>query len=362
LKFTVSNADLLRELTLLSSIVSRKPTIPVLANVLIRAAGGSLLFVATDLEVGLLGACTATVEEEGSITLPAGKLADLVKAQSGPQSTIMINETGTVKFTSGRFNSRLQSLPSRDFPGIPVQPPSDGAITLPRERFRLMVEQVRYATAEGGGNDSLKGAILTFPAGGFTLASTDTSRMSYTTTEREGPELPSIVLPNKTLDEVKSLLTTGEPTFTFNTSDRHMFFDSDGRLLISRQMDAKAPDFKRILERGDGLPELAVDRMEWLACLRRSVLVSDIVNIKTDATGLHVVASSQDVGEAVEEVPVDVSRYTGPNIFIRVRGRYLLDFLEQATSQTITIAQRDSSNPLFLRDGGFTNVVMGMRI
>src|SRR6185312_8456865 len=110
--------DLLRELQLFQGIVERKNTIPILANVLLDASDGEVRFLATDLEVGLRSKCAATVTKPGSLTLPAKKLYEIVKAL--PDTDIRIAEDkGGVKIAADRFDSRMQTLPREDFPTLP---------------------------------------------------------------------------------------------------------------------------------------------------------------------------------------------------------------------------------------------------
>src|SRR5262245_32121701 len=115
MKIIVKNADISKELNLLERIAGKKPTIAVLANVLIQAQTNTLVMSATDLEVGLVSACTAQVEEPGAITLPAKRFMDIVRAQSDNELILQSDARGTVNFSSGKFRSRLQALPASDF-------------------------------------------------------------------------------------------------------------------------------------------------------------------------------------------------------------------------------------------------------
>ncbi len=80
MELVVRKTDLLRELQLFQGIVERKNTIPILANVLLEAKGDEVKLLATDLEVGLRSRCSASVAKSGSLTLPAKKLYEIIKA------------------------------------------------------------------------------------------------------------------------------------------------------------------------------------------------------------------------------------------------------------------------------------------
>ena len=118
MELVVRKTDLLRELQLFQGIVERKNTIPILANVLLEANGAEVKMLATDLEVGLRSKCPATVSKGGSLTLPAKKLYEIVKAL--PETDVRIEEDkGGVKVAADRFDSRMQTLPREDFPTLP---------------------------------------------------------------------------------------------------------------------------------------------------------------------------------------------------------------------------------------------------
>ena len=118
MELVVRKTDLLRELQLFQGIVERKNTIPILANVLIEADGDEVKLLATDLEVGLRSKCAASVAKSGSLTLPAKKLYEIVKAL--PETDVRIEEDKNgVKVAADRFDSRMQTLPREDFPTLP---------------------------------------------------------------------------------------------------------------------------------------------------------------------------------------------------------------------------------------------------
>src|SRR5215213_653074 len=137
MELVVRKADLLRELQLFQGIVERKNTIPILANVLIEADGDQVKLLATDLEVGLRSKCTASVAKGGSLTLPAKKLYEIIKALPDTDVRIEENKSG-VKVAADRFDSRMQTLPREDFPTLPDSTGKARA-TLPRAAVREMV-------------------------------------------------------------------------------------------------------------------------------------------------------------------------------------------------------------------------------
>lgn len=358
MKLRVQNADLSRELALLEKIVGQKPTIAVLANVLIQTGPGVLVLSATDLELGLVGACNADIEEQGSVTLPARKLMELVRAQSDATLTLSSGPKGSVLFTSGGFASKLQSLPATDFPGIPSIE-GHPSITLNRESLKAMLPQVRYGINEKGAKYFMNGAYMGLKENELALVTTDGARMSLSRAPREGEALDPVLIPSATLDELAALLNEEPQTeVVFAQSDRHLFFDLDGRLLVSRKIDGKFPNYERIIPKSNE-HHMILDRLAVIPVLKRLVLINEIVILQLSAGQLTMSALSVEVGEGAERV--DAS-YEGPTMEMRYKGPFLLDFLTTAKSTKVTLAVRDNVTAMIMQDGAgdYMGVVMGM--
>ena len=86
MEFTVSKADLVRELNLSQGVVEKKTTIPILSNVLVEADGDRINLTATDLELGIRWSCPARVKKQGAGTIPAQAPAGLRAAAAGRRS------------------------------------------------------------------------------------------------------------------------------------------------------------------------------------------------------------------------------------------------------------------------------------
>src|SRR6476469_6244995 len=183
MELVVRKTDLLRELQLFQGIVERKNTIPILANVLFEANGAEVKMLATDLEVGLRSKCTATVSKGGSLTLPAKKLYEIVKAL--PETDVRIEEDkGGVKVAADRFDSRMQTLPREDFPTLPE---ATGALSaeLPREALRQMISKTQFAITGEDTRYFLNGALFLQRPDSLGLVSTDGHRLAHITVARD---------------------------------------------------------------------------------------------------------------------------------------------------------------------------------
>ncbi len=119
MKFTIQREQLLKPLQLVTGVVERRQTLPVLANLLVRATEGQLEFTGTDLEVELVARCAANVEQTGEATLPARKLADIWRSLGDDAEVSVSVEGDRAVVRSGRSRFTLATLPAADFPKVP---------------------------------------------------------------------------------------------------------------------------------------------------------------------------------------------------------------------------------------------------
>src|SRR6187200_3383907 len=183
MELVVRKTDLLRELQLFQGIVERKNTIPILANVIIEAGVDEVKLLATDLEVGLRSKCSASVSKGGSLTLPAKKFYEIVKAL--PETDVRIEQDKNgVKVAADRFDSRMQTLPREDFPTLPDLSGKARA-TLPRAAVREMVAKTQFAITGEDTRYFLNGAKFVLKPQSLTLVATDGHRLALVEVKHE---------------------------------------------------------------------------------------------------------------------------------------------------------------------------------
>ncbi|HEX7070219.1 MAG TPA: DNA polymerase III subunit beta, partial [Rhodothermales bacterium] len=307
MELVVRKTDLLRELQLFQGIVERKNTIPILANVLIEAADGEVKLLATDLEVGLRSRCEASVSKSGSLTLPAKKLYEIVKAL--PETDVRIEEDKTgVKVAADRFDSRMQTLPREDFPTLPEATGTVNA-TLPRDVLRQMVGKTQFAITGEDTRYFLNGAQLVLQPDAMSMVATDGHRLAYVRVqESPGKDAKTeVLLPRKTLNEIVRLIE-GVESVEFAQGENHLFFRIGGRLLISRKIDANFPAYERVIPKAND-KHIDFDRDRLASAIRRVRLLSNerskAVKFGIAKEQVEITSSTPDIGEAHEVLPVD---------------------------------------------------------
>ena len=371
MELVVRKTDLLRELQLFQGIVERKNTIPILANVLIEADGDQVKMLATDLEVGLRSRCAASVTKSGSLTLPAKKLYEIVKALPETDVRIEENKNG-VKVAADRFDSRMQTLPREDFPSLPDATGSYSA-ALPRDVLRQMVSKTQFAITGEDTRYFLNGALFIQRADSMSLVSTDGHRLALITVPREkvkgrkGDEEERVILPRKTLLELGRLLAEGEGDIQYERGENHLFFDIGGRLLISRMIDGQFPAFERVIPKNND-KSVEFDRDRLTSAVKRVALLSNersrAVKFQIDKGKVEIASSSPEFGEAKELIVVD---YSGTPVTICFNAQYVLDFLGVVETDSVQLEFKDEMSQAVMKPVGaekyeYTYVIMPMRV
>ena len=371
MELTVRKNDLLPELQLFQGILERKSTLPILANILVRAEDdGVVHLAATDLEVSLRSQSAASVTKSGSITIPAKKLYEIIK--SLPETEIQIKEgvKGSVKVSADRFESRMQTLPKEDFPTLPNI--TDGTpVKLPRAGLREMVNKTQFATTGEDTRYILNGALLLLQPSKMQLVATDGHRLALVEMERENiagePENTQAFLSKKTLWELSRLLGEGDSSIEHIAGENHLFFNIDGRQLSSQMIEGQFPAYERVVPTGND-KTIEFDRDRVTSAVKRVALLSNersrAVKLQIGRDQLGITSSSPEVGEATESLAVN---YSGDDVEICFNAQYILDFLAVVDSDTVQLQLKDEMSQAVMKPVGsgdcdYTYVIMPMRV
>ncbi len=384
MELNVRKSDLLHELQLCQGIVERKNTIPILSNVLLEAdEDGGVDLLATDLDVTLRSRCSAVVGRPGSVTVPAKKLFEIVRNVAETDIRICEETKGSVTVEADEFSSKLQTLPREDFPTLPATG-GGAAVSVERAAMRDMVAKTAFAITGEDTRFYLNGALFVVKGHAMSLIATDGHRLALATRPRNADGSPddelTAILPKKTLSELSRLLSEGDGDVSYSIGESHLFFEVDGRYLISRKIDATFPTYERVIPTGND-KRVEIDRDRLTSAVRRVALLSNDrshamkFNISAapgsgeagatseGAAVAEVSAESPEHGRAREVVPID---YDGPDLVICFNAQYVLDFLGVIDAEAVTLELKDETSQAVMHPSGkeadYTYVIMPMRV
>lgn len=343
MELTATSSALARELGLASRIISRKPAIPILSNVLVVAKGNHATMTATDYELAMRSTFEVVVAAEGSRALPAQKLHDLMRTI--PEADVRLVDDGTaVSMSAVGFRAKLQTLPAEDFPKIDA--PEGVGVSIPAAVLADLIPRVRFACSEDDKRYFLMGAYFEILPGIVRMVATDSHRLAIAdaaTTLQSGPE-PTII-PKKTLDALAAVLDGAEGEVVYTASGNHLFFEVGNRTIVSRRVDGKFPEYNRVVPKTFGSRAVLataplVDALKRVSLVAESGVGRKVAFALTN--GAVVVSAKNSEGEADERVEAE---YSGPDVTFACNGGYVLDAVAAAGTATVALECTDGAKP-----------------
>ena len=367
MKLTIDRMSLLRPLGHVQSVVERRNTIPILANVVLRAEEGELSLTATDMDMDIATEVGCSVMTSGTTTMSAHLLYDIArKLPDGAEVEIAVND-GHAMVSAGRSSFRLPTLPVEDFPAIssnelPVNfslTAADMRDLIDATRFAISTEETRYYLNGIYIHKAESGELCAVATDGHRLAMTRQALPSG------AAQMPSIILPRKAVSELRKLLDDFDGDVLIGLSETRAEFRFGVVRLTSKLIDGTFPDYTRVIPVGnDRIMQVdvsafsaAVDRVSTIASEK-----SRSVKMGLRSGVLTLSASNTDASSATEELEVS---YDGPEMEIGFNARYLLDIAGQVNSDMVEFAMSDQGSPSLVRAPGDETslfVLMPMRV
>ncbi len=368
MEFTVSKADLVRELGLSQGVVEKKTTIPILSNILLEAADGRVTLTATDLELGIRCSCPARVKTPGAGTVPARKLLDYVRLLPDTDLTVKFLENHWANLTCGRSKTKIAGMSRESFPELPVMPETVAEISV--KQLSSMIARTVFSISMEESRFTLNGALLLLKDETMTMVATDGHRLAYVQTSSGVTQNFRALIPRKAMGEIVRLADEGasDAKVKISGDDNHLFFQFGERLLITRKLTGNFPDYERVLPK-DNTHLAKLSKSEVRGAIERVAQFADersrAIRVQFVEGEVRVFASSVEMGESEESVS---SEYTGPELEIGFNAQYLLDFFKAIPQDHLIFALRDQKSAGELQPAGdgakdqYRYVVMPMRI
>jgi DNA polymerase III subunit beta len=370
MEFSVKRHELLDELSLTQGVVERKTTIPILSNLLCEAKGSRLAITATDLELSIRTSCEAKVKKDGSATIPAKKLLELVRLLPEGEIRFKLLENHWVQIVSDRKTYKLVGMSKDNFPALPAFP--HALVKIPASVMSGLIAKTTFAISLEESRYTLNGALMVLKPDAVVMVATDGHRLAMVEADHKLAGLSNevrVLIPKKAMTEVQRLAAAGgdDAQFEFAQDDSHLFFQLGGRLLTARKLTGQFPNYEAVLPR-DTNKTVVLERNELQDALRRVSQLADqrshAVRFMLAKEGVEISASSPEYGEAKEAIEKECK---GEPLAIGFNAQYILDFLAAAADGPISVELKDEQSagqmrPLADESYRYRYVVMPMRI
>ncbi|GGE05968.1 DNA polymerase III, beta subunit [Gemmobacter megaterium] len=372
MKFSIERATLLKAVAQAQSVVERRNTIPILANVLVEAEGAGVSFRATDLDIEVVDKAVAQVERAGATTVSAVMLHEIVRKLPDGALVTLTDEaaSGRLLIEAGRSTFNLATLPREDFP---VMASSEYAsnFSAPAPVLRRLFDKAKFAISTEETRYYLNGVYMHTATGdeGPVLRCVATDGHRLARIDAPLPEgaggMPGVIVPRKTVGELRKLLDDDDAQIAVSVSETKVRFATPTITLTSKVIDGTFPDYSRVIPVGN-TRRLEVDAGDFAKAVDRVATVSSersrAVKLSLDEDRLVLSVNAPDSGAAEEELVV---AYGDERLEIGFNAKYLLEIASQVDRENAVFLFNSSGDPTLMREGNDTSavyVVMPMRV
>jgi DNA polymerase III subunit beta len=367
MQFEISREALIKPLQLVTGVVERRQTLPVLSNVLLVLGKNELSLTGTDLEVELVARVPVTGGNKlGEITVPARKLMDICKALPDDASLKFELDDNKVVLRHGRSRFSLSTLPASDFPSV-EESPGNLQFSLPQALLKAMLDSTSFAMAQQDVRYYLNGLLLEVSTDYLRVVATDGHRLALHTeklaTKASGKT--QVIIPRKGITELSRLLSDGGEDVQLTLSPNHIRARTSNFTFTSKLVDGKFPDYDRVLPKG-GDKVLIAGRNDLRLALTRTAILSNEkfrgIRLILAKDELKIIANNPEQEEAEEIVSVE---YQGAALEIGFNVSYLVDVLSVLATENVQLILSDSNSSVLIQatdDSPSVYVVMPMRL
>ncbi len=365
-----SRDSLLKPLQVVSGIVERRHTLPILANLLFKKVGDKISFVSTDIEIQITTSANFGVGiEEVTTTVAARKLLDILRAL--PEGPVALNlKDNKMVVQSGKSRFSLQTLSAAEFPVMQSVGEVTASWKMTQKSFRQLISQVHFAMAQQDIRYYLNGMLLVVEGKKVIAVATDGHRLAFSQIDLlEAPigsgEKQEIIIPRKTILECQHLLGDSDDLLEMSLTSNQIKFSFGDIELISKLVEGKFPDFQRVIPKGHKNSLVVGRELLQSALQRAAILTTDKfkgVRFSLSLNKITIQSTNAEQEEAQEEIAIE---YDGEDVEIGFNVSYLIDVLSNLKNENIQISLGDANSSAVVtlpNSEDFKYVVMPMRI
>ena len=363
MKFSIAKDKLLEGLQAVQNVVSTRTTLPILSNVLIRAENGALSLTTNDLDVGMSCSVEAKIEKPGGTTLPARRLAGIVKELPAAEVNVEVDGKNVASIRCGPSFFKMMGLAEDEFPALPKLETAKG-FSIKQKDLKDALRKTSYAISTDETRYVLNGILFSFKENKLTLVATDGRRLALVDLEIEFPRSNEVdvVVPAKCVTELQRLLSD-EGDLKMSVGENQIAFEADGRLLVSKLIEGNYPNYKQVIPQ-ESRERVTIERELLLNAVRRVGLLSseksNSVKLNFTKNNLEITANTPEIGEARESLAIN---YKSKEFSVAFNPGFLQDPLRNLVEEQIHLEVSDEMSPGVIKIGTpFLYVLMPMRI
>jgi DNA polymerase-3 subunit beta len=372
MKIRCKQTELSQVLSMVNRAVSPNNTLPVLNNILLRAEKGELILSATNLEIAIKASIEATVEIEGSVTVPAKAFSSYVSLLRDEEINLQVKKGNTIEVESTGSETKMKGISSEEFPLLPeLKDPQ--VFKLPTEGLKQAIEQVVFAASTNISRPVLTGVFCKISGKTMKLAATDSYRLAEKTMIYEedlGIEI-QFIIPAKTAQELaKAISYAKEDSIEIQVNKGQVVFMIGSVQILSRLIEGNYPNYEQILPKESKTSAVLTREDFTLALKKISVIVrenNNNVKLAVESGKIKLQSDETQVGEGSAEIEAATG---GDDQLAALNAQYLLDVLGHIGTESVYLGLNDGLSPVKVvpadseseNGGGYLHIIMPLKV
>jgi DNA polymerase-3 subunit beta len=371
MQFTIKRDALLKSLTLAQGVIEKKNTLPILSNVLLKVKDGKLSIIATDLDLVFYDEVSdVVIKTEGATTTSATILYDILRKISGnSEIKFDLKSENKISLVTDNSDFNLLCLPIDNFPNF-ADDFENNEMSFNKSKLLTLLNKTKISISSDDTRHYLNGIYLHTTESQnrtyLTGVATDSHRLSSSSIEIESNKtFHSLILPKKTVFQLCNLLADTNEKVNIKTSESKIQFRIGKTTLVSKVIDGKFPDYKKVVPVGND-KVLTVGSSDFVQAIERVITVSvdrkEGVELEIGKDNIKFSVNSTNSGEGNEVIK---SNFSAEELTISFNAKYLVDIASEVEDKNLKINLKDPISPVLVEDMSDPNsyyVVMPMKI
>jgi len=337
MKFIVSSAALLKQLSGINGVITTNPVVPILENFLFEISEGKLTVTASDLQTSMITEMEVESKENGNIAVPARILLDTLKNLPEQPVTFSIDEdTYSIEISSDNGRYKLAGENATDFPKVPAVS-NDFSVEMSTEILLSAINNSIFATSNDELRPAMTGVYLNLTDTSTTFVATDGHRLvRYRRSDVASDNGTAIIIPRKALNLLKATLPSENTVVSLEFSVSNAFFQFGNIRMICRLIDERYPDYDNVIPT-DNNNIMTINRMEFLSSLRRIAIYANKTThqVRLKIAGSELQISAEDLDFANEANERLSCEHNGEDIEIGFNAKFLIEMLGNLESDQV---------------------------
>lgn len=355
MQIIVSSGLLLKNLNIVSGVISSNTVLPILEDFLFEIENNILSITGSDLETRIQVKVPVQMGEGAtgkvSLCVPSKIILEYLKnLPEQPLNFTFSTDTNTIVIASSTGKYKVTGQSATEYPKAPDQADAK-SFTISGINLIESINSTLFATSSDTLRPAMTGVCFHFKGDVLNFVATDAHRLIKK--EISGLSLPEdgmIIVPRKPLQQFKNIIPADETPVSLSFNATHLYVEYDTLTLSARLIDAKFPDYNAVIPSQNPYL-LTIERGELVSCLRRvSVFASKGTSqVVFDISGNSINISAQDSDFSYEGNETLACQFNGEDLKIAFNARLLVEMLNNLDGERVNIALNTPSKAAIFR-------------